>query len=149
MDMPAPPIRLLRQQPAPRLRRGDAGRTRRREFVVGEEGLSRAQPSAVCQRPIRRLTLREPQGYLEGVMGRLFRFSIAAAALGAVALPAVHPAEAKTCSDRLTVCQKFCIRSESGSPACMAACSGYLQACLASGCWESKYFEKDCGFTRR
>jgi hypothetical protein len=43
----------------------------------------------------------------------------------------------------------FCVKSESGSPACVAACSGYLQSCLASGCWESKYVDKECGFTRR
>lgn len=41
-------------------------------------------------------------------MGRLFRLSVAAAALG-----------------------------------------GYLQTCLRSGCWESKYVDKECGFTRQ
>ena len=66
-----------------------------------------------------------------------------------LALAFVLPAEAKTCSERLSVCRKFCIRSEAGSPACMSACGGYLQTCLASGCWESKYVEKECGFTRK
>ncbi len=73
----------------------------------------------------------------------------AAGAAGVVALALIAPAEAKTCTERLSVCQKFCVKSESGSPACMAACSGYLQSCLASGCWESKYVDKECGFTRR
>ena len=82
-------------------------------------------------------------------MGRLFRLSVAAAALGAVALLAVGQAEAKTCSDRLRVCQKFCARSEGGSPGCMSTCGGYLQTCLRSGCWESKYVDKECGFTRQ
>jgi hypothetical protein len=31
----------------------------------------------------------------------------------------------------------------------MAVCSGYLQTCLSSGCWESKYVDKECGFTRQ
>ena len=82
-------------------------------------------------------------------MGRLFRLSVATAALGAVALLAVGQAEAKTCSDRLRVCQKFCARSEGGSPGCMSTCGGYLQTCLRSGCWESKYVDKECGFTRQ
>ena len=82
-------------------------------------------------------------------MRRVMRAIAAAGAAGVVALALIAPAEAKTCTERLSVCQKFCVRSESGSPACMAACSGYLQSCLASGCWESKYVDKECGFTRR
>jgi hypothetical protein len=82
-------------------------------------------------------------------MATLFRLSIMAAALVAIALSAAGPAEAKTCSDRVRVCQKFCARSERGSPGCMSTCGGYLQTCLRSGCWESKYVEKDCGFTRQ
>ena len=82
-------------------------------------------------------------------MRRLLHGIAAAGVAGMAALALTAPAEAKTCTERLSVCQKFCVRSESGSPACMAACSGYLQSCLASGCWESKYVEKECGFTRR
>ena len=82
-------------------------------------------------------------------MRRLLRLSVAAGAIGVVGLGLMGPAAAKTCTERLSVCQKFCIRSESGKPACMAACSGYLQTCLASGCWESKYVDKECGFTRQ
>ncbi len=66
-----------------------------------------------------------------------------------IAFALIGPAEAKTCSERLKVCQKFCVRSEGGSPACMSVCSGYLQSCLVSGCWESKYVDKACGFTRQ
>jgi hypothetical protein len=84
-----------------------------------------------------------------GRVRTLFRWSVAAGAIWIVALLGVAPAEAKTCSDRLRVCQKFCARSESGSPGCMSVCGGYLQTCLASGCWESKYVEKECGFTRQ
>lgn len=82
-------------------------------------------------------------------MRRLLRLSFAAIATGVVTLLIVAPAEAKTCSEQLKVCQKFCTRSEGGSPACMSVCGGYLQACLNSGCWESKYVDKDCGFTRQ
>ncbi|MGA8444578.1 MAG: hypothetical protein WB766_05215 [Roseiarcus sp.] len=82
-------------------------------------------------------------------MRKLLHWSVGAGAIGVIALLAIGPAEAKTCSDRLRVCQKFCVRSEGGSPACMAVCGGYLQTCLNSGCWESKYVDKECGFTRQ
>jgi hypothetical protein len=72
-----------------------------------------------------------------------------AGSIGVVTLSLAWSAEAKTCSDRLKVCQKFCARSEGGSPACIAVCGGYLQVCLKSGCWESKYVDKECGFTRQ
>jgi hypothetical protein len=76
-------------------------------------------------------------------------WSVAAGAVGVIALSLIGPAEAKTCSERLKVCQKFCARSEGGSPKCRAVCGQYLQRCLATGCWESKYVEKECGFTRQ
>jgi hypothetical protein len=79
----------------------------------------------------------------------LLHWSVAAGAIGVLALSLMGPAEAKTCSDRLKVCQRFCERSESGSPACMSVCSGYQQSCLDSGCWESRYVDKECGFTRQ
>jgi hypothetical protein len=41
MDVPAPEIRLLRERPAPCLYRPDAGRPRRRQLLVGAEGLIR------------------------------------------------------------------------------------------------------------
>jgi hypothetical protein len=82
-------------------------------------------------------------------MRRLLQSSVAAGAVGVVALALIGPAEANTCSDRLRVCQKFCVRSEGGSRGCMAVCGQYLQACLSTGCWESKYVDKECGFTRQ
>jgi hypothetical protein len=82
-------------------------------------------------------------------MRRLLRLSVAAGAIGVVALGLIGPAEAKTCSDRLKVCHRFCDRSQSGSPACHAKCGEIFQTCLASGCWESKYVDKECGFTRQ
>jgi hypothetical protein len=80
---------------------------------------------------------------------KLLDRSVAAGAIGMIAFAFVAPAEAKTCSDRLKVCHRFCDRGQSGSPACHAKCGELLQACLASGCWESKYVEKECGFTRQ
>ena len=82
-------------------------------------------------------------------MRRLLRLSVAAGAIGVVALGLIGPAEAKTCSDRLRVCQKFCSKSEGGRPACLAKCGEILRTCLASGCWESKYVDKECGFTQQ
>ena len=41
MAMPAHEVRLLRQQPAPGLYRADAGRPRRRQLLVGAQGLIR------------------------------------------------------------------------------------------------------------
>jgi hypothetical protein len=82
-------------------------------------------------------------------MRKLLHRGVAAGAIGMLTFALISPAEAKTCSERLSVCQKFCIRSEAGSLSCMAACRGYLQSCLETGCWESRYVEKECGFTRR
>jgi hypothetical protein len=59
------------------------------------------------------------------------------------------PAEAKSCSERLKTCQGFCAKTEGGSPRCLAKCGEYRQACLASGCWESKYVSKECGFAKQ
>jgi hypothetical protein len=70
-------------------------------------------------------------------------------AAGALVLALVGPAEAKSCSGRLRTCQGFCAKSESGSPGCLAKCGEYRQACLASGCWESKYVSKECGFAKQ
>jgi hypothetical protein len=72
-----------------------------------------------------------------------------AGAAGMIALALRTQAGAKTCSDRLKVCQRFCAKSESDRPGCPAKCGEYRQACLASGCWESKYVDKECGFTRQ
>jgi hypothetical protein len=59
------------------------------------------------------------------------------------------PADAKSCSERLKTCQRFCVKAESGSPGCLAKCGEYRQACLASGCWESKYVAKECGLVQQ
>ena len=67
----------------------------------------------------------------------------------ALVLALAAPADAKSCSERLRTCQGFCAKTESGSPGCLAKCGEYRQACLASGCWASKYVSKECGFARR
>ena len=82
-------------------------------------------------------------------MRRLLLGIIVAGAAGMIALTLPAQAEAKTCSDRLKVCQRFCAKSESDRPGCLAKCGEHRQACLASGCWESKYVDKECGFTRQ
>ena len=82
-------------------------------------------------------------------MRRLLHGIAAAGVAGMAALALTAPADAKTCSERLKVCHRFCIKSESGSPGCVAKCGEYLQTCLASGCWESKYVDKECGLTRQ
>ncbi len=82
-------------------------------------------------------------------MRRLLRGIVVAGAAGMAALALIGPAEAKTCSERLKVCQRFCVKSEGGAPGCMSTCGQYLQTCLSSGCWESKYVDKQCGFTRQ
>jgi hypothetical protein len=67
----------------------------------------------------------------------------------ALVLALATPAEAKSCSERVKTCQGFCAKTEGGSPRCLAKCGEYRQACLASGCWESKYVSKECGFARQ
>ena len=60
-------------------------------------------------------------------MRRLLHGIAAAGVAGMAALALTAPAEAKTCSERLKVCHRFCIKSESGSPGCVAKCGEYLQ----------------------
>ena len=67
----------------------------------------------------------------------------------ALVLALTAPADAKSCTERLRTCQGFRAKTESGSPGCLAKCGEYRQACLASGCWESKYVSKECGFARQ
>ncbi len=74
------------------------------------------------------------------------------AGLGAIAAMVVTlstPADAKSCTERLKTCHGFCAKTEGGSPGCLAKCGEYRQACLASGCWESKYVSKECGFAKQ
>ena len=49
-------------------------------------------------------------------MRRLLHGIAAAGVAGMAALALTAPAEAKTCSERLKVCQRFCVKSECGSP---------------------------------
>jgi hypothetical protein len=82
----------------------------------------------------------------------LRKLSLMCAELGAVAalvLALGAPADAKSCTERLKTCQGFCANTEGGSPGCLAKCGEYRQACLASGCWESKYVSKECGFAKQ
>jgi hypothetical protein len=87
-----------------------------------------------------------------GLGGRFAKTFAVCAGLGvaaALVLTLTAPADAKSCSERLKTCQGFCAKTESGSPRCLAKCGEYRQACLASGCWESKYVAKECGFARQ
>jgi hypothetical protein len=80
------------------------------------------------------------------------KLSLMWAGLGAAAalvLALTAPADAKSCSERLKTCQGFCAKTESGSPGRLRKCGEYRQACLASGCWESKYVSKECGFAKQ
>jgi hypothetical protein len=82
----------------------------------------------------------------------LRKLSLVYAELGAVAalvLALGAPADAKSCTERLKTCQGFCAKTEGRSPGCLAKCGEYRQACLASGCWESKYVSKECGFAKQ
>jgi hypothetical protein len=79
---------------------------------------------------------------------RLLHWTFAAGAIAALML-STGPAAAKSCSDRLKVCQGYCAKSFGGSPACLAKCDQYREECLSSGCWESKVVAKECGFARQ
>ena len=70
-------------------------------------------------------------------------------AAAALVLALTGPAEAKRCSERLKTCQGAYAKTEGGSPGCLAKCGEYRQACLASGCWESKYVSRECGFAKQ
>jgi hypothetical protein len=51
-------------------------------------------------------------------------------------------AQAKTCSDRLQVCNGYCVKSMGDNPRCHAKCRQLDQECMSSGCWESKIVAK-------
>jgi hypothetical protein len=70
-------------------------------------------------------------------------------ATAALVLALTAPADAKSCSERLRTCQGFCAKTEGGSPGHLAKCGEYRQACLASGCWESKYVSKEYCFAKQ
>ncbi len=73
-------------------------------------------------------------------------------AVAAIAAPRVAlggSVQAKTCSERLQVCDGYCVKSMAGSPACRAKCRQFHQECTASGCWESRVVAKQCGFVRQ
>jgi hypothetical protein len=55
---------------------------------------------------------------------------------------------AMTCSDRIQVCDRYCIRSMNDSPGCHSKCKEIRQECLSTGCWESKITAKQCGIGR-
>jgi hypothetical protein len=74
------------------------------------------------------------------------RLASGAAAIILLAQP--QAADAKTCSERLEVCHGYCAKSMHDSPLCHVKCQEFHQACLSSGCWESKVVAKQCGFGR-
>ena len=82
-------------------------------------------------------------------MRKFSRWGVGFCAAVALVLALTAPADAKSCSERLKTCQGFCAKTEGGSPGCLAKCGEYRQACLASGCWESKYVSRECGFAKQ
>jgi|HubBroStandDraft_2_1064218.scaffolds.fasta_scaffold156219_2 hypothetical protein len=82
-------------------------------------------------------------------MRKLSLWGAGLCAAAALVLALAAPADAKSCSERLKTCQGFCAKTEGGSPGCLAKCGEYRQACLASGCWESKYVSRECGFAKQ
>jgi hypothetical protein len=82
-------------------------------------------------------------------MRKLSLWGAGLCAAAALILALAAPADAKSCSERLKTCQGFCAKTEGGSPGCLAKCGEYRQACLASGCWESKYVSRECGFAKQ
>lgn len=81
-------------------------------------------------------------------MARAFT-RMAALAMAAAMLTAGGAVQAKTCSDRVQVCDGYCAKSMGDTPGCHAKCRQYQQECLASGCWESKVVARQCGFARQ
>lgn len=72
-----------------------------------------------------------------------------AAAIVALILAAGGPAQAKTCSERLQVCDGYCVKSMGDTPPCHAKCRQFHQECMENGCWESRVVAKQCGFARQ
>ena len=74
---------------------------------------------------------------------------MAVAAIAALLVALSGSAQAKTCSERLQVCDGYCAKTMGDSPACHAKCRQFHQECVASGCWESRVVAKQCGFVRQ
>jgi hypothetical protein len=85
----------------------------------------------------------------EITMRRLRWWVMAVGATGALLFALGGSGEAITCSERLQVCHGYCAKSMGDTPNCHAKCRQFAQACMASGCWESKVVAKQCGFTRQ
>jgi hypothetical protein len=62
------------------------------------------------------------------------------------AFVSASPGFAKSCSDRKQVCFGYCDKANRG-PKCKSVCEGYMNTCMATGCWESKIVSKQCDFT--
>ena len=81
---------------------------------------------------------------------RILPFSSAVvAAIVALILALGGSVQAKTCSERLQVCDGYCIKSMGDSPGCHARCRQFHRECMGSGCWESRVVAKQCGFARQ
>ena len=70
-------------------------------------------------------------------------------AAGALTLVICGPASAITCSERLQVCHRYCIKSMADKPACHDKCQEIQGQCLSTGCWESKITARQCGIVRQ
>jgi hypothetical protein len=75
--------------------------------------------------------------------------SVAVGATAALLVALSGAAQAMTCSERLQVCNSYCVKSMGDTPGCHAKCRQFHQECMASGCWESKVVAKQCGFARQ
>ncbi len=81
-------------------------------------------------------------------MQRLLRWSVAAAAMGALMLALTGSAQAKTCSERLQVCHGYCVKAMGDRPAGTPSVATIIEF-MASGCWESKVVARECCFGRQ
>ena len=77
------------------------------------------------------------------------RWCVAAGAAAALQLVIFGPASAITCSERLQVCHRYCIKSMADKPACHDKCQEIQGQCLSTGCWESKITARQCGIVRQ
>ncbi len=66
-----------------------------------------------------------------------------------IALTAIMPVLAETCSDRKEVCYAYCDKSSPNVPKCREVCGSILNTCMATGCWESRITAKRCGFAKQ
>jgi hypothetical protein len=74
---------------------------------------------------------------------------LAAAFVASYWCPVASAMAASTCSGREAACHKFCDEKAATSEQCDPACDAMFKSCLQTGCWDSPFTGKKCGYVEK